>query len=55
MKKEYEVPFCKVVSVEKKDILTASPTTSDYVSANKKNEQGDYSGGAYIGWNSGQW
>ena len=54
MKKEYEAPFCKVVAVEKKDILTASPTTNNYVSANK-GTSGGYGGGAYVGWNSGQW
>ena len=25
MKKEYEAPFCKVVTVEKKDILKVTP------------------------------
>ena len=53
MKKEYEVPFCRVVAVENKDILTASSTTT-YQTAVKNNSQGDYSGGAYVGWN-GQW
>ena len=57
MRKEYEAPFCKVVAVEKKDILTASPTTSTYVSANKGTSgsfDSEYNG-AYVNWNSDQW
>ena len=53
MKKEYEVPFCRVVAVENKDILTASDTTT-YQSANKGttgNFDSNY-GGAYVSWNS---
>ncbi len=51
MRKEYKAPFCKVVEVEKKDILTLS-TTKNYVNATKNSGQGNYDGGAYIGWNS---
>ena len=50
MKKEYEAPFCKVVIVEKKDILTNS-STSDYKPAETK-ESGDFSGGAFVKWGS---
>ena len=53
MKKEYEVPFCKVVAVENKDILTASTTTT-YQGANKNTGTGDFSGGAFVSWN-GKW
>ena len=52
MKKEYEAPFCKIVTVEKKDILTASDNTSDYAAAEKK-DSGDFSGGAFVKW--GNW
>ena len=50
MKKEYEVPFCKVVAVENKDILTAS--TTSYQTAKRNESAGGYGGGAYVGWNS---
>ena len=53
MKKEYEVPFCRVVAVENKDILTASDTTT-YQTAKKNESSGGFSGGAYVGWN-GKW
>ena len=52
MKKEYEAPFCKVVTVESKDILTNSQNTSDYKAA-ATGESGDFSGGAFINW--GKW
>ena len=52
MKKEYEAPFCKVVTVEKKDILTGSQNTSDYKAA-ETGAVGDFSGGAFVHW--GQW
>ena len=57
MRKEYETPFCKVVAVEKQDILTASPTTSNYAAANKGgagNFDSNY-GGAFVNWNSNLW
>jgi hypothetical protein len=51
MKKEYEAPFCKVINVEQKDILTNS-STSKYQAAVTQ-EKGDFSGGAFIEW--GNW
>ena len=54
MKKEYESPLCKIVTVEKKDIITTSPTTNKFVNY-KTGVDGDYSGGAYVGWNSNLW
>ena len=58
MRKEYESPMCKVVMVEKKDVLTASITSfmpfniqEDGVS----NMDSDGHSGAYIGWGSKKW
>ena len=50
MKKEYEAPFCRVIIVEQKDILTNS--TSKYKAAETQ-ESGDFSGGAFVEW--GNW
>ena len=50
MKKEYEAPFCRVIIVERKDILTNS--TSKYQAAETQ-ESGDFSGGAFVEW--GNW
>ena len=59
MRKEYESPMCKVVTVEKKDILTLSDTTvyksfrENAIDANGDFDNG-YNGG-YIGWGSDKW
>ena len=51
MRKEYESPKCKVVLIDKKDVLTLS-TTKLFQSFNKGTE-GDFDGndygGAYVG------
>ena len=57
MRKEYESPLCKIVTVEKKDIITTSPTTNKFVNFGK-GTNGDFDknyGGAYVGWDSNLW
>ena len=56
MRKEYESPMCKVVMVEKKDVLTASVTTFTKFTPRTTGDfdSNDY-GGAYIGWGSKKW
>lgn len=49
MKKEYEAPFCKVINVEQKDILTNS--TSQFTPFETK-EKGNLDGGAIVDWNN---
>ncbi|MBQ8441237.1 MAG: hypothetical protein IJX19_11285 [Clostridia bacterium] len=55
MRKEYESPMCKVVTVEKKDVLTASANTVGYRSVDKNGGAGNFDdqdhGNAYVGWN----
>ena len=52
MRKEYEAPFCKVVAVDKQDILTTS--TGAYQTAERNDtEVGGFEGGAFINW--GKW
>ena len=52
MRKEYEAPFCKVVAVDKQDILTTS--TGSYQTAERNDtEVGEFKDGAFINW--GKW
>ena len=53
MRKEYESPMCKVVMVEKKDVLTMSDTTT-FRSVDKTGGDGDFDHGykgGYVSWN----
>ena len=47
MRKEYESPMCKVVTVEKKDILTLSTTSAyrSFANGGDGNFDEDYRGG----------
>ena len=55
MRKEYESPMCKVVTVEKKDILTLSVTSfTKFAKGGDGDFDNGYSGG-YIGWGSDKW
>ena len=55
MRKEYESPMCKVVTVEKKDILTLSVTSfTKFARGTDGDFDNGYSGG-YIGWGSDKW
>lgn len=53
MRKEYESPMCKVVMVEKKDVLTLSDTTT-FRLVDKNGGDGNFDSnykGGYVGWN----
>ena len=56
MRKEYESPMCKVVMVEKKDVLTASITSfTPFKTDSGSDMDSDGHSGAYIGWGSKKW